>query len=86
MLAQPEDLLVRAPESFASDEGRRAARAFRDAWRCLTPLVPTANMAEAQRLLAELVFERGKHHGSLESLRLEVLPLALAEVRERYRI
>jgi hypothetical protein len=83
MLSKPEDLLVRAPDSFASAEGRRAARAFRDAWGCLVPLIPTMGVEEMRHWLAQLTFERGRHHSHFEKLRIEVLTLALAEVRSR---
>ena len=83
MLAKPEDLLVREPDSFASAEGRRTAQAFRDAWGCLVPLIPTMGVDEMRHWLAQLTFERGRHHSQFESLRIEVLTLALTELRSR---
>ena len=83
MLARPHDLLVRSPESFASDDGRRTATVFRDALGCLTPLVLTERMEEARHWLAELVFERRKYHNRVEPLRIDVLVIALRELRSR---
>ena len=80
MLNQPEDLLVRQPDSFASAEHRRTAAAFNQAWRCLCPLV-APQTAEGTRLwLAELAIAHGKHHTSLETLRLDLLVIALTEL------
>jgi hypothetical protein len=80
MLAHPEDLVVRQPDSFASAEHRRIAAAFNQAWSCLCPLV-APQMAERTRLwLAELAMARGQHHTSIETLRLDLLVIALTEL------
>jgi hypothetical protein len=78
---QPQDLLVRSPDSFTSDDHRLVARAFRDAWGCLRPLVAASRTEEARYWLAELAVERGKYHTRIESLRLDVLLIALGELR-----
>ena len=83
MLACPLDLLNREPDSFASAHDRRTAQAFRDAWCCVAPLVPTTRVDEMRDWLAQITFERRRHHRHFEKLRIEVLTLALAEVRSR---
>jgi hypothetical protein len=80
---QPEDLLVRSRDSFTSDEHRRIATAFHDAWGCLRPLVPPSKAEQTRRWLAELAMKRGKHHTRIESLRLNVLGIALNELQLR---
>lgn len=79
MLRKAEDLLDRAPETFALEEHRRIATAFKEAWDSIAPGIPQINAQETRRWLAELVLERSKYHSTVESLRNEAVYIAVRE-------
>ena len=83
MLREPEDLLTREPESFASDEHRRTATAFKQAWESIAAQVPPQKCQEMRLWLATLVLERAKWHPTVESLRNEVVYIAISEALRR---
>lgn len=79
----PADLIRYRPEAFASDERRRIARAFRQAWQIIAPDVGCDRwkITSVQIRLAETIIELADKHDTVEGLANAAIFKAVRGVR-----